>query len=260
MSYQPFDLSGKVALITGGNGGIGLGMAEAAAQAGADICIWGTNADKNAAAVTRLKTHGVNVEALICNVADEAEVDAAFAETLRLMGRVDTCVANAGVTGRSKSFLEMTSEEWHRVLGVNLDGVFYTLKAAATHMTARAEAGDPGGRLVATASLAAISGAARNQHYAATKGGVISMIRALAVEFARHDITANAVLPGWIETDMTERLTSWDKFSDAVLPRIPAKRWGKPEDFGAIAVYIMSNASAYHTGDTFLIDGGYFLF
>ena len=260
MSYQPFDLSGKVALITGGNGGIGLGMAEAAARAGADVCIWGTNADKNAAATESLKAHGGNVQALICDVADEARVEEAFNETLSLMGRVDTCIANAGVSGRSKSFLDIDAEEWRRVLGVNLDGVFYTLKAAAAHMTARAEAGDPGGRLVATASLAAISGAARNEHYAATKGGVISMIRALAVEFARHDITANAVLPGWIETDMTERLTSWDKFSDAVLPRIPAKRWGKPEDFGAIAVYIMSDASAYHTGDTFLIDGGYFLF
>lgn len=260
MSYLPFDLSGKVALVTGGNGGIGLGMAEAAAQAGADICIWGTNADKNAAATDSLKAHGTNVQSLICNVADEAAVNAAFGETLSLMGRVDTCIANAGISGRSKSFLDIDAEEWRRMMSVNLDGVFYTLKAATAHMTERAEAGDPGGRLVATASLAAISGAARNEHYAATKGGVISMIRALAVEYARYGITANAVLPGWIETDMTERLTSWDKFSDAVLPRIPAKRWGKPEDFGAISVYIMSDASAYHTGDTFLIDGGYFLF
>ncbi len=260
MSYLPFDLSGKVALVTGGNGGIGLGMADAAAQAGADICIWGTNADKNAAAADSLKAHGTNVQSLICNVADEAAVNAAFGQTLSLMGRVDTCIANAGISGRSKSFLDIDAEEWRRMMSVNLDGVFYTLKAATRHMQGRAEAGDPGGRLVATASLAAISGAARNEHYAATKGGVISMIRALAVEYARYGITANAVLPGWIETDMTERLTSWDKFSDAVLPRIPAKRWGKPEDFGAISVYIMSDASAYHTGDTFLIDGGYFLF
>ena len=260
MAYQPFDLSGKVALVTGGNGGIGLGMADAAAQAGADICIWGTNADKNAAAADSLKAHGGKVEALICDVADEAAVEAAFGETLSLMGRVDPCIANAGVTGRAKSFLDLDADEWRRVLAVNLDGVFFTLKAAARHMTERAEAGDPGGRLVVTASLAAISGAARNEHYAATKGGVISMVRALAVEFAGKGITANAVLPGWIETDMTERLTSWQKFSDAVLPRIPARRWGRPEDFGGMAVYIMSDASAYHTGDTFLIDGGYFLF
>jgi NAD(P)-dependent dehydrogenase (short-subunit alcohol dehydrogenase family) len=260
MAYQPFDLAGKVLLVTGGNGGIGLGMADAAARAGADICIWGTNAEKNALAVESLKPHGGKVEALVCNVAEEASVEDAFAQTLDLMGRVDTCVANAGVTGRSKSFLDISSDEWKRVLSVNLDGVFYTLKAAAAHMTDRAQKGDPGGRLVATASLAAISGAARNEHYAATKGGVISMIRALAVEFARDGITANAVLPGWIETDMTERLTTWDKFSDAVLPRIPAQRWGRPEDFGGVSVYLMSDASAYHTGDTFLIDGGYFLF
>jgi len=260
MAYQPFDLAGKVLLVTGGNGGIGLGMADAAAQAGADVCIWGTNADKNSAASESLKAHGGKVDALICDVSDEAAVDAAFAKTLDSMGRVDMCVANAGVTGRSKSFLDISSDEWKRVLGVNLDGVFYTLKAAAAHMTERAQNGDPGGRLVATASLAAISGATRNEHYAASKGGVISMIKALAVEFARDGITANAVLPGWIETDMTERLTTWDKFSDAVLPRIPAQRWGRPEDFGGLSVYLMSNASSYHTGDTFLIDGGYFLF
>ena len=128
MAYQPFDLTGKVLLVTGGNGGIGLGMADAAAQAGADVCIWGTNPDKNAAAVESLKTHGGKVEALICNVADEAEVDTAFAKTLDSMGRVDMCVANAGVTGKSKSFLDISAEEWRRVLIVNLDGVFYTLK------------------------------------------------------------------------------------------------------------------------------------
>ena len=260
MAYQPFDLTGKVLLVTGGNGGIGLGMADAAAQAGADVCIWGTNADKNAAAVESLKAHGTKIDAMICDVANEASVDEAFAKTLDSLGRVDMCVANAGVTGRSKSFLDISADEWKRVLSVNLDGVFYTLKAAAAHMSDRAKNGDPGGRLVATASLAAISGAARNEHYAATKGGVISMIKALAVEFACDGVTANAVLPGWIETDMTERLTTWDKFSDAVLPRIPAQRWGRPEDFGGTAVYLMSDASSYHTGDTFLIDGGYFLF
>ena len=135
MAYQPFDLAGKVLLVTGGNGGIGLGMADAAAQAGADVCIWGTNADKNSAASESLKAHGGKVDALICDVSDEAAVDAAFAKTLDSMGRVDMCVANAGVTGRSKSFLDISSDEWKRVLGVNLDGVFYTLKAAAAHMT-----------------------------------------------------------------------------------------------------------------------------
>ncbi|PHQ66552.1 MAG: 2-deoxy-D-gluconate 3-dehydrogenase [Sneathiella sp.] len=260
MAYQAFDLTNKVTLITGGNGGIGLGMADAVAAAGSDVCIWGTNDSKNAAAIEQLKAHGTRVSALNCNVADEKEVKDCFAETLAQYGRVDGCFANAGVSSGKRSFLDIDNEEWRRVLSVNLDGVFYTLQEATKHMVQRAENGDPGGRLVATASLAAISGAARNEHYAATKGGVISMIRALAVEFAGKGITANAILPGWIETAMTEKAIGWQKFSDAVKPRIPAGRWGQPEDFGGLAVYIMSNASSYHTGESFLIDGAYFLF
>lgn len=256
--YKPFDLTGKVALITGGNGGIGLGMARAVAEAGADVAIWGTNAAKNTAAQAELAKTGRKVLALQCDVSDEKAVDAAFARTLRELGRVDGCFANAGVTGRggSASFLEMSADEWRRVLGVNLDGAFFTFRAAARHMVERGG----GGVLVGTASLAAIEGAARNEHYAATKGGLISMIRALAVEFARHGVRANAILPGWIETDMTANAIGNEKFASNVLPRIPARRWGESGDFGGIAVYLMSNASSYHTGDTFLIDGGYALF
>ncbi|GLQ07729.1 SDR family NAD(P)-dependent oxidoreductase [Sneathiella chinensis] len=260
MAYKAFDLTGKVALITGGNGGIGLGMGKAIAEAGGDVCIWGTNAEKNAAALEELKPFGTRVAALSCNVANEKEVNDCFAETLSQFGRVDGCFANAGVTSGKKSFLDIDDADWQRVIGVNLDGAFYTLRAATRHMAERADNGDPGGRLIGTASLAAVSGAARNEHYAATKGGLISMLKAMAVEFAGKGITANAILPGWIETAMTEPAFNWQKFSDNVKPRIPARRWGNPDDFGGIAVYIMSDASAYHTGDTFLIDGGYFLF
>jgi len=257
MAYKAFDLTGKTVLVTGGNSGIGLGMAEAVAQAGASVCIWGTNEEKNAAAVKRLKTHG-NAIALHCDVADEKEVETRFAETVKALGPIHACFANAGVSGRAnvKSFTEMTAEEWSRVTRVNLDGAFFTLRAAARHMIEHGK----GGALVGTASLAAISGQPRGEHYAATKGGLISMIRALAVEFARHGIRANAILPGWIETAMTEKALNWDKFREKVLPRVPVRRWGKPEDFGAIAVYLISDASSYHTGDTFLIDGGYSLF
>jgi len=255
--FKPFDLSGKVALITGGNSGIGLGMARAIAEAGADVAIWGTNADKNKAAAAALAASGRRVLALECDVAEEAAVEAAMAATLKALGRIDGCFANAGVSGRgSQSFLELTAQEWHRVLKVNLDGAFYTFRAAARHMIARGG----GGALVGTASLAAIEGAARNEHYAATKGGLISMLRALAVELARHGIRANAILPGWIETDMTATAIANPKFSGNVLPRIPMRRWGSGDDFGGIAVYLMSDASRYHTGDTFLIDGGYALF
>ena len=256
--YKPFDLTGKVALVTGGNSGIGLGMARAIAQAGADIAIWGTNAAKNAAAKAELEKTGRRVLALACDVSDEKAVEGAFAETLKIMGRVDGCFANAGVSGRAgaRSFVEMTTEEWRRVLKVNLDGAFFTFRAAARHMVERGG----GGALVGTASLAAIEGAPRSEHYAATKGAMISMIRALAVEFARHGVRANAILPGWIETDMTANAIGNEKFAGNVLPRIPVRRWGVGDDFGGIAVYLMSQASAYHTGDTFLIDGGYALF
>ncbi len=260
MAFQPFDLTGRVALVTGGNGGIGLGMARGMAQAGAEVCIWGTNADKNAAALEELAGIGPRVTARVCDVADETAVIESFAATLADHGRVDGCFANAGIGGRGTGFDDMTREEWDQIISVNQSGVFYTFRAAARHMRERAEAGDAFGRLVGTASLAAISGQARGEHYAATKGGLVSMIKALAVEYARYNVTAHTILPGWIETEMTQGTFSNPKFVDNVSKRIPVRRWGQADDFAAIAVYIMSTASSYHTAETFLIDGGYFGF
>jgi NAD(P)-dependent dehydrogenase (short-subunit alcohol dehydrogenase family) len=260
VAFAPFDLTGKVAIITGGNGGIGLGMADGLARSGADVSIWGTNADKNIEALAQLEQYGGRVSAQRCDVADEADVARCFAATLAEHGRVDGCFANAGVGGRNTRFDDMTANEWRRVLAVNLDGVFHTFKYAARHMRERAESGDGGGRLVGTASLAAISGQARGEHYAATKGGLVSMIKALAVEYARYGVTAHTILPGWIETAMTQGAFDNPKFVDNVMKRIPVRRWGAPEDFAAIAIYIMSDASSYHTAETFLIDGGYFAF
>lgn len=257
MAYRPFDLSGRVALVTGGNGGIGLGMAQALAEAGADIAIWGTDEQKNAAAHAELERTARHVLSLRCDVSDERAVEAGFAETVRTLGRVDGCFANAGVSGRGvASFLEMSSAEWDRVLRVNLTGAFHTFRAAARHIVERGG----GGVLVGTASLAAIEAAPRCEHYAASKGGMISMVRALAVEFARHRIRAHAILPGWIETEMTANAVGNAKFHAKVMPRIPMHRWGTGADFGGIAVYLMSDAAAYHTGDSFVIDGGYSLF
>jgi NAD(P)-dependent dehydrogenase (short-subunit alcohol dehydrogenase family) len=255
-----FNLSGKVALVTGGNGGIGLGMAEGLAAAGADVVIWGSNADKNAAAEAKLRATGRRVLAQRCNVADEAQVDACFAQAVAAMGRVDACFANAGVSQRRAPFHELATDEWRRVLSVNLDGAFFTLRAAARHMIERAKQGDPGGRLIGVASTAAVHGAARAEAYAASKGALIAMMRALAVELGRYSVTANSVLPGWIETEMTAAGIADEKFARAVLPRIPARRWGRTDDFGGIAVYLASDASRYHTGDSFVIDGAYTIF
>lgn len=254
------DLGGKVALVTGGNGGIGLGMAEGLAAAGADVVIWGSNPEKNVAAEKLLKKHGRRVLAQKCDVSDEAQVDRSFAEAVKAMGRVDGCFANAGVSQARAPLAELPTKEWRRVMQVNLDGAFFTLRAAARHMTERAKAGDAGGRLVGMASSAAIHGAARASSYAATKGAMLTMIRALAVEMARYQVTANSILPGWIESDMTAKAIGDEKFAAAVLPRIPLRRWGKKEDFAGIAVYLMSDASGYHTGDSFVIDGAYTIF
>lgn len=256
MAYQPFDLSGHAALVTGGNSGIGLGMADALARAGADVAIWGTNEQKNAKALEQLKAHGTNVVALRCDVGEEAEVEAQFSETLRMLGKVDSCFANAGIGGGAPSFHEFTLEQWRRVTRINLDGVFLTFKAAVRHMVERGE----GGSLVVTSSGSAIDGAARNQAYASTKGGVLAMMRGLAVEYARNGIRANAIVPGWIDTPMTEGVLQWERFQEKVLTRIPVRRWGQPEDFGGLAVYLASSASSFHTGDTIVIDGGYAVF
>jgi NAD(P)-dependent dehydrogenase (short-subunit alcohol dehydrogenase family) len=258
---NPFDLSGRVAVVTGGNGGIGLGMAEALAAAGCAISVWGRNGEKNREALATLSRRGAKAEAQTCDVADRASVDAAFAATLKTFGRVDGLFANAGVTGAHKGpFIDRPFEDFQRVMAANVEGVAHCFQVAARHMTERAKAGEPFGRLVATSSVASIVGAAYNEHYGASKGAVNAMVRALAVELARHGITANTILPGWIETDMTANTLANEKFANAVAPRIPVRRFGKPADFGGIAVYLMSTASAYHTGQTFVIDGGYTLF
>ena len=259
MPYAPFDLTGKVALITGGNSGIGLGMAEGLARAGAGVAIWGRNAAKNAAAAEQLGAHGA-CRAYAVDVADEAAVVAAMDQTVADFGRVDCVIANAGIGGGAKSFAEFPTEQWRRVLAVDLDGAFWTLREACKHMEARAKAGDPGGSLIAISSVSAIDGAPRNQAYAAAKGALTAMIKGIAVEYARHGVRANAVLPGWVHTDLAGPALDSKGFQEKVLPRMPVRRWGAPDDFGGIAVYLASDASSFHTGDVIVIDGGYTAF
>jgi NAD(P)-dependent dehydrogenase (short-subunit alcohol dehydrogenase family) len=253
---QMFDLAGKVALITGGNGGIGLGMARGLAQCGADLAIWGTNAHKNEAARAELETFGVRVADYVCDVGDQEQVETVFAQTLDAFSHVDACFVNAGVGGKAESFATMTDDEWHRVMRVNLDGAFYTAQVAVRAMVAQGH----GGSLVFTTSGSAYFGQQRGQHYGASKAGLISMMRAIAVEHARHGIRSNAILPGWIESEMTAPALGWDKFVANVLPRVPMRRWGDPNDFSGIAAYLASDLSKYHTGDVVTIDGGYHSF
>jgi NAD(P)-dependent dehydrogenase (short-subunit alcohol dehydrogenase family) len=260
-SMSIFDLSGRVAVITGGNGGIGLGIAQALAAAGCNVSIWGRNAEKNKTAAATMADAVGKVDARVCDVTDVASVKSAMAATLQRFGRVDGCFANAGIGGGARhAFIDRTEEQWRSMFATNLDGVFHVFQVAARHMTERATSGDKFGRLVATSSLAALFGTARNEHYAATKAAINALVRALAVELARQGVTSNAILPGWIKSDMTARVLADDKFVGAVMPRIPMRRFGEPSDFGGIAVYLMSQASSYHTADCFVIDGGYTAF
>jgi NAD(P)-dependent dehydrogenase (short-subunit alcohol dehydrogenase family) len=250
-----FDLHGQVALVTGGNRGFGLGMGRGLARAGASLAIWGRDAERSAAAVAELEGLGAEAVALRCDVSREDEIVAAVGQTLERFGRIDSCFANAGF-GLARPFLETTSDDWDRVMAVNLKGVFLTFREVLKHMVARGG----GGKLVAISSIGQLHGMPRQEHYSASKGGVSALVRSLAVEFARHDIQANATLPGWIETDATVPLKQWKKLEDQILHRTPARRWGRPEDLEGIAVYLASPASRFHTGDVIVIDGGYSIF
>jgi NAD(P)-dependent dehydrogenase (short-subunit alcohol dehydrogenase family) len=255
VGLEAFDLTGKVALVTGGNGGIGLGMAEGLAKAGAAVAIWGTNEAKNAAAGEALRRFGVPVQVRKVDVTQEAEVVEGVRAVVEELGRVDAVFANAGIGGGG-SFVDMDIALFRKVLAVNLEGVFFTLREAARHMRDRAAAGDPGGSLVVVSSLSAQVGGAGNQPYVASKGAVTSMIRSCAQEFGEIGVRANAILPGWVDTDIAA-FAKRDGRGERIARRLLVKRWGQPADFEGIAVYLASDASRFHTGDWIVIDGGW---
>jgi NAD(P)-dependent dehydrogenase (short-subunit alcohol dehydrogenase family) len=251
------DLTGQVAVVTGGNGGIGLGMAEGLVDAGADVAIWGRNEDKNAAAAEQLRARAPDrrVVALRCDVADEQQVIDTMATTVDELGRVDACIANAGIGGGGP-IVDMPLSEWRRVMAVNLDGVFLTFREAARRMIDQGA----GGALVATSSTSAIHGAPVTSNYATSKAGVLAFVRGCAVAWARHGIRVNAVIPGWIRTDMTVGGYADERFRDVTTRRTPVRRWGEPGDFRAVAAYLCDKSNTFHTGDTVVLDGGYTVF
>lgn len=254
------DLHGKAAVVTGGNSGIGLGIAAALVAAGAEVCIWGRDRARNAAAVAQFAASGNALMAIECDVSDESQVDHAFARVVAGFGRVDACFANAGVVPTPARLIDTSVDEWRRVLAVDLDGVFFTLRAAGRHMAQRGS-----GSICLVSSVVALHGAPRRYAYAAAKAGVVALARSAAIELGARHIRVNALLPAWTETPaLRDLMHSSDpfmrKWRAALLARIPLQRWGRPEDLGGIAVYLASDASAYHTGDAIVIDGGYSIF
>jgi len=259
MANNLFDLTGKVALVTGGNSGLGLAYARGLAKAGADVVIWGRNAGRNQQAVEQLKQHGGKVWSQAVDVTDENAVASAMAEMVNTMGRLDTVVVNAGVASRSNSICDMTSDMYHDLLNTNLHGAVYTLREAARHMVKRAEGGDPGGSIIICGSMSIFYGVPGLGHYAAAKGALNSLARTMAAELGQHRIRVNVVAPGFIATEMTQADPEVFKQIDAaVSARTPLGRSGTPEDLEGVAVYLASDCSSYHTGDTLIVDGGRF--
>ncbi len=247
-----FDLRGKAALVTGGNGGIGLGMALGLARAGASVAIAGRNADKNAAALSRLEKVGGKAIALLADVSQETSCRAMVGEAAERFGRLDILVNNAGINIR-KAPQDYTLDEWHRVLDANLTSAFVASQAAYPFFLKQ-----QGGKIINVGSMMSLFGASFVAPYGASKGGLVQLTRALATAWAKDNIQVNAVLPGWIDTDLTRRARSdVPGLHERVLGRTPAGRWGSAEDLAGVAVFLASPASDFVTGTALPVDGGY---
>jgi 2-deoxy-D-gluconate 3-dehydrogenase len=249
---QLFDLSGRVAIVTGGNGGIGLGMARGLAQAGCSLVIAGRSAAKNQAAVALFEGLHTPVTAIEVDVTQEAACRGMVESALARFGRVDILVNNAGTNIR-KQPQAYSIEEWRLLIDTNLTSAFICCQAVYAHM---AKAG--GGKIINIGSMTSIFGAPFAAPYGASKGGIVQLTKALATAWAKDNIQVNAVLPGWIDTDLTRQARKdVAGLHERVVARTPAGRWGVPEDFAGIAVFLASPASDFLTGTEIPVDGGY---
>ncbi|MFZ0844212.1 MAG: glucose 1-dehydrogenase [Pseudolabrys sp.] len=244
-----FDLSGLVALVTGGNGGIGLGLAKGLASAGATVAIAGRNKDKAQAALQALGPRDAFIE---LDVLKEESCRGAVAQVAERWGRLDILVNNAGTTVR-KQPQDLSAQEWHQVMDTNLTGAFLCSQAVYPHMLRGG-----GGKIINIGSMMSIFASSYALPYAASKGGIVQMARSLAVAWAKDNIQVNTILPGWIDTDLTRKAREQVAgLYDKVLARTPAQRWGDPADFAGIAVFLASSASDFVTGTAIPVDGGY---
>ena len=244
-------LKGKVAVVTGGNGGIGLGFATGLAQAGADIAIWARNMEKSEAAVKKLKSLGINAKAFNVDVADKNQINQGMIDTEKEFGGVDILVANAGINIR-KAPENYLPDEVDRIIKVNLTGVFDCCQAVYPSMKKRG-----GGKIITVGSLTSVFGFGIAPIYSATKGAVVQLTMSLANSWGRDNIQVNSVLPGWIKTELTEQTRSLPDFVNKVLDRTPAGRWGEPIDFAGIAKFLGSSDSDFITGVAIPVDGGF---
>jgi 2-deoxy-D-gluconate 3-dehydrogenase len=247
-----FDLTGKVALVTGGNGGIGLGMAKGLANAGASVMVAGRDAEKNQRAIEAL---GAKADAITVDMAQDGGAKTAVAAAVKKFGRLDIVVNNAGTNIR-KAPQDYSLEEWHSVMNINLTSMFTCCQAAYPHL--RAQNGKEGGKIVNIGSMMSIFGASFAAPYGASKGAVVQLTKSLAVAWAPDNIQVNAVLPGWIDTNLTKGAREQVAgLHEKVLARTPAARWGVPDDMAGIAVFLSSRASDFITGTAIPVDGGY---
>ncbi|MGI9520623.1 MAG: SDR family NAD(P)-dependent oxidoreductase [Hyphomicrobiaceae bacterium] len=247
-----FDLAGKVAVVTGGNGGIGLGMATGLAKAGATIVIAARNMEKSETAARSLRTIGSAVTTLSVDVTSQQSVGEMVQSTLDVHGRIDCLIANAGMNTR-KPPQDYEAHEWHTIIETNLTGPFYCAQAVYPTMKSQG-----GGKIITIGSMASIFGLPFAAAYASTKGGVVQLTRVLATAWAHDNIQVNSVLPGWIDTNMTRSARSQlDGLHERVETRTPAGRWGNPNDFAGIAVFLAGPGSDFVTGTAIPVDGGY---